>query len=83
MWNDLAEAFSDFKLEVDEIMSIDGERFLTVQRFVGHFRATEIPFDGGLGVGFIGRVGTAPDRSSGLGATFFPRAERWKPVSGH
>jgi ketosteroid isomerase-like protein len=45
-WSDLAEAFSELKMEVEEITQLDEERFLTVQRFVGRFRATEIPFDG-------------------------------------
>ena len=44
-WGDLAEAFADFTMEVEEITPLDGERFLTVQRFVGHFRATGIPID--------------------------------------
>ena len=44
-WSDLAEAFSDFAMEVEEIAPLDEARFLTVQRFVGHFRATGIPFD--------------------------------------
>lgn len=44
-WGDLAEAFSDFAMDVEEITPLDGERFLTVQRFVGHFRATGIPID--------------------------------------
>ena len=44
-WADLAEAFSDFAMEVEEITPLDEERFLTVQRFVGRFRHTEIPFD--------------------------------------
>jgi ketosteroid isomerase-like protein len=44
-WGDLAEAFSDFAMEVEEITRLDEERFLTVQRFVGHFRVTGIPFD--------------------------------------
>jgi ketosteroid isomerase-like protein len=45
-WDDLAEAFGDFTIELDEAMEVDGERVLTTQRFVGHFRATNIPFDG-------------------------------------
>jgi ketosteroid isomerase-like protein len=45
-WDDLAEAFGDFGLELDDVMEVDEERVLTTQRFVGHFRATEIPFDG-------------------------------------
>jgi ketosteroid isomerase-like protein len=44
-WSDLAEAFSDFGMQVEEITAVDEERFLTVQRFVGHFRTTGIPFD--------------------------------------
>ena len=44
-WSDLEEAFSDFAMQVEEISSVDGERFLTVQRFVGHFRKTGIRFD--------------------------------------
>jgi ketosteroid isomerase-like protein len=44
-WSDLAEAFSDFGMHVEEITAVDDERFLTVQRFVGHFRTTGIPFD--------------------------------------
>jgi ketosteroid isomerase-like protein len=45
-WSDVEEAFSDFGMEVDEVTQLDEEHFLTVQRFVGHFRATGIPFDG-------------------------------------
>jgi ketosteroid isomerase-like protein len=45
-WEDLAEAFGDFDLELDEMLEVDDERVLTTQRFVGHFRTTEIPFDG-------------------------------------
>lgn len=45
-WEDLAEAFSDFALEVAEITLLDEERVLTVNHFVGHFRLTGIPFDG-------------------------------------
>src|SRR5262245_620947 len=44
-WADLAEAFSDFTMEVEEITPLDNERLLTVQRFIGHFRHTDIPFD--------------------------------------
>jgi ketosteroid isomerase-like protein len=36
-WSDLAEAFSDFAMEVEEITPLDEERFLTVQRSLqGH-----------------------------------------------
>jgi ketosteroid isomerase-like protein len=45
-WEDLAEAFDDFGLELDEVIEIDEERVLTTQRFVGHFRSTDIEFDG-------------------------------------
>ena len=42
---DLTEAFSDFAMQVEEINPIDDRRFLTVQRFIGHFRTTGILFD--------------------------------------
>jgi ketosteroid isomerase-like protein len=45
-WDDLAEAFGDFDIELDDVMEIDDERVLSTQRFVGHFRTTDIPFDG-------------------------------------
>jgi ketosteroid isomerase-like protein len=45
-WSDLEEAFSDFEMAIEEITPLDEERFLTVQRFLGHFRVTQIPFDG-------------------------------------
>ena len=45
-WNDLAEAFADFRMELDELTPLDEERVLTTQRFVGHFRATGIELDG-------------------------------------
>jgi ketosteroid isomerase-like protein len=45
-WEDLAEAFDDFGLELDEVIEIDDDRVLTTQRFVGHFRSTDIEFDG-------------------------------------
>ena len=32
-------------MQVEEITPVDDERVLTVQRFIGHFRTTEIPFD--------------------------------------
>jgi ketosteroid isomerase-like protein len=44
-WIDLAEAFSDFAMEVLEVTPVDDERVLTVQRFIGHFRTTGIQFD--------------------------------------
>ena len=44
-WSDIAEAFSDFGMQVEEITPVDDQRVLTVQRFIGHFRTTEIPFD--------------------------------------
>jgi ketosteroid isomerase-like protein len=45
-WEDLAEAFGDFTLELEDVLEVDEERVLTTQRFIGHFRVTEIPFDG-------------------------------------
>ena len=45
-WEDLAEAFGEFDIELDEVMEIDEERVLSAQRFVGHFRTTDIAFDG-------------------------------------
>ena len=44
-WADLAEAFSDFGMRVEEITPVGEDRFLTVQRFIGHFRTTGIAFD--------------------------------------
>jgi ketosteroid isomerase-like protein len=44
-WDDLAEAFSEFKMEIEEITPLDEKRVLTVQRFVGQFRVTGIPID--------------------------------------
>jgi ketosteroid isomerase-like protein len=45
-WEDLAEAFGDFRIVLEEVMNVDEERVLTTQRFVAHFRTTEIAFDG-------------------------------------
>jgi ketosteroid isomerase-like protein len=45
-WDDLAEAFGEFALEVQDVLELDGERVLTTQRFVGRFRTTDLPFDG-------------------------------------
>jgi ketosteroid isomerase-like protein len=45
-WQDLAEAFGDFDIELEDGQEVNGERVLTTQRFVGHFRTSEIPFDG-------------------------------------
>jgi ketosteroid isomerase-like protein len=45
-WEDLAEAFGDFRIVLEERLEVDEERVLTTQRFVGHFRATGLPFDG-------------------------------------
>src|SRR5919201_3545282 len=44
-WHDLDEAFSDFAMQVEEITPVDDERFLTEQRFIGHFRQTGIQWD--------------------------------------
>jgi ketosteroid isomerase-like protein len=45
-WDDIAEAFGDFRIELEEVVEVDDERLLTTQRFVARFRTTEIPFDG-------------------------------------
>jgi ketosteroid isomerase-like protein len=45
-WEDLAEAFGDFRVELEDAIEVDAERIVTTQRFVGHFRTTDIPFDG-------------------------------------
>jgi ketosteroid isomerase-like protein len=45
-WEDLAEAFGDFRVELVDAVEVDEERIVTTQRFVGHFRTTDIPFDG-------------------------------------
>jgi ketosteroid isomerase-like protein len=44
-WNDLEEAFTDFAMQMEGITPVDGERVLTEQRFIGHFRKTGIRFD--------------------------------------
>jgi ketosteroid isomerase-like protein len=45
-WDDLAEAFGDFRIVLEDRMELDDERVLTTQRFVGRFRLTDIEFDG-------------------------------------
>jgi uncharacterized protein len=45
-WDDLAEAFGDFRVVLEEMQEVDEERVLTTQRFVGRFRTTGLPFDG-------------------------------------
>jgi|Tabmets5t2r1_1033131.scaffolds.fasta_scaffold13284_2 ketosteroid isomerase-like protein len=45
-WDDLAEAFGEFDIELEEVTAIDEERVLTTQRFIGQFRTTDIRFDG-------------------------------------
>lgn len=45
-WEDLAEAFGDFRIVLEDRLEVDEERVLTTQRFVAHFRTTDIPFDG-------------------------------------
>jgi ketosteroid isomerase-like protein len=45
-WEDLEEAFEDFRIELDDVIPVDAERVVTTQRFVGRFRATGIPLDG-------------------------------------
>jgi ketosteroid isomerase-like protein len=45
-WDDLAEAFGDFSIVLEDAMEVDEERVLTTQRWVARFRTTDIPFDG-------------------------------------
>jgi ketosteroid isomerase-like protein len=45
-WDDLAEAFGDLRIVLEEVVEVDDERVLTTQRWVARFRTTEIPFDG-------------------------------------
>ena len=45
-WEDLVEVFGDLRLELEDVLEVDAERVVTTQRFLGHFRATDIPFDG-------------------------------------
>lgn len=42
-WEDLAEAFDDFDLDLLTVRELDDGRVLTTQRFVGRFRETGIP----------------------------------------
>jgi ketosteroid isomerase-like protein len=44
-WQDVAEAFDEIRFEVDELIDVDDERVLSVQRIVGRFRRTGIPID--------------------------------------
>ena len=45
-WEDLAEAFADFRMELVDAEDLDDGRVLTTQRLKGTFRSTGIPFDG-------------------------------------
>ena len=45
-WDDIAEAFGEVTLELEDAIEVDDSRVLTAQRFAGRFRSTEIPFDG-------------------------------------
>lgn len=45
-WNDLAEAFTDLRVFLDDAVPIDSERVLTTQHFKGRFRTTGIDFHG-------------------------------------
>jgi ketosteroid isomerase-like protein len=45
-WEDLSEAFGDFRIVLEEMREVDEERVLTTQRFVGRFRTSGLPFDG-------------------------------------
>jgi ketosteroid isomerase-like protein len=44
-WDDIAEAFGDFSIVLEDLMEVDEERVLTTQRWMARFRATDIPFD--------------------------------------
>jgi ketosteroid isomerase-like protein len=44
-WRDLSEAFSEMRIEVDELIDLGDERVLTTLRIVGRFRRTDIPID--------------------------------------
>jgi ketosteroid isomerase-like protein len=44
-WEDLAEAFGEFEIQLEDVVEVDGQRVLTTQRFAGSFRTTDIPFD--------------------------------------
>jgi ketosteroid isomerase-like protein len=44
-WQDVAEAFDEIRFEIDELIDVDAERVLSVQRVVGRFRNTGIPVD--------------------------------------
>jgi ketosteroid isomerase-like protein len=44
-WDDLDEAFTDLRLDLEELSVIDDERVLTTQHFRGHFRTTGIELD--------------------------------------
>ena len=44
-WEDLAEAFESFRIELINCTQLDDERVLTENRASGRFRATGIPLD--------------------------------------
>jgi ketosteroid isomerase-like protein len=44
-WDELAEAFSEFRLVLESAEAVDDERVLTTQRAIGRFRATGIAGD--------------------------------------
>jgi len=44
-WDDLDEAFTDLRLDLEELTAIDDDRVLTTQHFRGHFRSTGIELD--------------------------------------
>lgn len=45
-WQELDEAFSEFSVEMDDVVRVGDDRYLTTQRAVGVFRTTGIPFEG-------------------------------------
>lgn len=48
-WGDLSEAFEDVRLELKEVVDVDDERVVTVQRIIGSFRHTGIRLDAAWG----------------------------------
>ena len=44
-WEDIAEAFSEVRFELEELIDVEDGRVLSTQRMVGRFRNTDIPVD--------------------------------------
>jgi ketosteroid isomerase-like protein len=54
-WQDVEEAFDKIRFEVDELIDVDDERVLSVQRIVGRFRRTGIPIRHPYGIADLGQ----------------------------